>query len=77
MLTKGNSPMLKVKPEYLSKHGKREFVVLSVEDFNRMTEALEDAHDLRDLRQATSRNAAKPYYTPAEVTRRLTRPKRK
>lgn len=69
--------MLKVKPEYLTKRGKREFVVLSMEDFNRMTGALEDAQDLRDLRQATSRNAGKPYYTPAEVDQRLTRRKRK
>ena len=28
--------MLKVKPEYLSKRGRREFVVLTVEDFERM-----------------------------------------
>lgn len=69
--------MLKVKPEYLSKHGKREFVVLTVEDFDRMQEALEDAKDLRDLRQATRRNAAKPYLTPAEVERRLASRKRK
>ena len=69
--------MLKVKPEYLSKRGKREFVVLTVEDFDRMQEALEDVQDLRDLRQATRKNAAKPYYTPAEVERRLTARKRK
>ena len=63
--------MLKVKPEYLSKHGKKEFVVLTVEDFDRMKEALEDAHDLRALRVATRKNAKAPYFTPQEVTQRL------
>lgn len=63
--------MVKVKPEYLSKNGKRQFVVLTIEDFDRMREALDDAQDLRDLRQATRSNAGKPYYTPAEVERRL------
>lgn len=63
--------MLKVKPEFLSKRGKREFVVLTIEDFNRMKEALEDAQDLRDLRQAARSNAGKPYFSAAEVERKL------
>jgi PHD/YefM family antitoxin component YafN of YafNO toxin-antitoxin module len=63
--------MLKVKPEYLSKRGRREFVVLTVEDFDRMKEAIEDAEDLRALREATRKNAKAPYYTAAEVERRL------
>lgn len=70
--------MLKVKPEYLSKRGRREFVVLTVEDFDRMTAAIEDAHDLRTLRAATGKNAKAPYLTSAEVDRRLaSRPARK
>lgn len=63
--------MLKVKPEYLSKRGRREFVVLTVEDFDRMKAAIEDAHDLRTLREATSKNAKAPYLTSEEVARRL------
>jgi PHD/YefM family antitoxin component YafN of YafNO toxin-antitoxin module len=63
--------MLKVKPEYLSKHGRREFVVLTVEDFERMKEAIEDAEDLRTLRAAKRRNAKAPYYTVNEVQSRL------
>jgi PHD/YefM family antitoxin component YafN of YafNO toxin-antitoxin module len=63
--------MLKVKPEYLSKRGRREFVVLTVEDFDRMKEAIEDADDLRTLRDSKRRNARKPYYTLEEVERRL------
>ena len=70
--------MLKVKPEYLTKRGRREFVVLTVEDYERMRAALEDAEDLRTLRAATRRNASAPYLTPAQVDRRLgTRPTRK
>ena len=63
--------MLKVKPEYLSKRGKREFVVLTMEDFTRMKEAIEDADDLRTLRDSKRRNAKEPYYTAEEVERRL------
>ena len=44
--------MLKIKPEYLSKNGRPEFVVLTVEDYERMKQAMEDADDLRTLRQA-------------------------
>jgi len=64
--------MLKIKPEYLSKRGKREFVVLTVEEFDQMKQAIEDAEDLRALRSATRRNAKSAYYTPQEVERRLT-----
>jgi hypothetical protein len=63
--------MLKVKPHYLSKRGKREFVVLTVEDFDRINAALEDAADLRDLRDATRKNAGKPYLSAAQVQRQL------
>lgn len=63
--------MLNVKPEYLSKRGKREFVILTVEDFDRMKEAIEDAQDLRSLRDATRRNAKAAYFTPQEVERQL------
>ena len=65
--------MLKVKPEYLRKGGKAEFVVLTIEDFNRMNEALQDARDLHELRGATRKNAGKPYLTAVEVRRRLAR----
>lgn len=65
--------MLNVKPEYLRKNGKPEFVVLTIEDFKRINEALQDARDLRDLRAATRKNDGKPYLTAAQVRKRLTR----
>jgi hypothetical protein len=63
--------VLKIKPEYLSKRGKREFVVLTIEDFDRMQAAIDDARDLRMLREATSKNSNGRYFTPQEVTRKL------
>lgn len=65
--------MLKMKPEYLRKRGKTEFVVLTIEDFNRINEALQDARDLLELRDATRKNSGKPYLTAAQVRRRLAR----
>jgi PHD/YefM family antitoxin component YafN of YafNO toxin-antitoxin module len=63
--------MLKLKPEFLSKSGRKEFVVLTTEEFERVKEALEDAEDLRILREARRRNANSPTYTLSEVKRRL------
>ena len=63
--------MLKIKPEYLSKDGRREFVVLSVEDFDKIKEALEDADDLRNLREAKRKNAKHPYFTLEETEQML------
>jgi PHD/YefM family antitoxin component YafN of YafNO toxin-antitoxin module len=63
--------MLKLKPEYLTRNGRKEFAVLTIEDFERVKEALEDAEDLRILREARRRNAGLPTYTIAEVKQRL------
>jgi PHD/YefM family antitoxin component YafN of YafNO toxin-antitoxin module len=41
-----------MKPHVLEKDGKKEFVVLSWEDFEQIKETLEDYEDLRELRQA-------------------------
>jgi len=38
--------MQKLKPQYLSKNGRAEFVVLTVEDYERMKQALEEADGL-------------------------------
>ena len=45
--------MLNVKPEYLTKRGRREFVVLTVEDFKKIQAELEDAADLKALPNQT------------------------
>ena len=41
-----------MKHQVLEKHGKKEFVVLSWEDYRKMQELLEDYDDLRELRKA-------------------------
>jgi PHD/YefM family antitoxin component YafN of YafNO toxin-antitoxin module len=63
--------MLKLKPEYITKNGRREFVVLTVEDYEKVKEALEDAEDLRILQEVRRRNAGAPTYSLAEVRQRL------
>ncbi len=63
--------MLKLKPEFITRNGRKQFAVLTIEDYERVKEALEDAEDLRILRVARRRNAATPTYTHAEVRQRL------
>ncbi|HKP71310.1 MAG TPA: hypothetical protein VJT82_00125 [Pyrinomonadaceae bacterium] len=43
---------INLHPEVLSKNGKKEFVVLSYEEFLALQEFLEDVEDLLDLRAA-------------------------
>lgn len=51
--------MIELHPEILEKNGKKEFVILTYEEFVAIQEALEDAEDLRDLRSAKLENADK------------------
>jgi PHD/YefM family antitoxin component YafN of YafNO toxin-antitoxin module len=44
--------MTAMKAQVLEKDGKKEFVVLSWEDFEQIKETLEDYDDLRELRKA-------------------------
>ncbi|MBI5787529.1 MAG: type II toxin-antitoxin system Phd/YefM family antitoxin [Candidatus Schekmanbacteria bacterium] len=41
-----------MKPQVLEKDGKKEFVVMTYEDFVEMSESLEDYEDLKELRKA-------------------------
>lgn len=52
--------MITLHPEFLTKNGKREFVVLPYEEFSSLQEALADAEDLRELRAAKLEEAASP-----------------
>lgn len=63
--------MLKLKPEFLTRDGKKQFVVLSIEDFEQITEALEDVEDLRILEKAKQRGAGSPMTSHAEMKRLL------
>ncbi len=55
--------------QIIEKHGRKEFAVIPYKDFVRMSEELEDYHDLLALRQAKtdSRNQkARPFGEAAE-----------
>ncbi|MCL1473159.1 type II toxin-antitoxin system prevent-host-death family antitoxin [Argonema antarcticum] len=60
--------MIELHPEYLSKNGKKEFVVLPYEEFEALQELLED---LEDLRNAKQEDADKPSISLAEVKKQL------
>ncbi|MFB2880413.1 type II toxin-antitoxin system Phd/YefM family antitoxin [Floridanema aerugineum] len=63
--------MIELHPEYLSKNGKKEFVVLPYEEFQALQELLEDLEDLIDLRNAKQEDADKPSISLTEVKKQL------
>ena len=50
--TKDTSRTMKLNPTFLEKNGRAEFVVLPVEEFQRLREYVEDLEDLVDLQKA-------------------------
>ena len=63
--------MLKIKPEIWTKNGGERFVVLSMSDFEKVQEMIEDVGLSRILRDAKRRNANSPSRTLGQVKRRL------
>jgi hypothetical protein len=63
--------VLKIKPEIWTRNGGEQFVVLSMRDFERVQELIEDAGLSRILQQAKRRNANSPTHTLQEVKRSL------
>jgi hypothetical protein len=51
---------MELHPEFLSKNGKREFVVLPYEEFVALQEQLENAEDALDLRSAKKDETDRP-----------------
>ncbi|HEC96835.1 MAG TPA: type II toxin-antitoxin system Phd/YefM family antitoxin [Nitrospirae bacterium] len=49
--------MITIRPKILEKDGKKEFVVLTYEDFIKIQEELEDYEDLKVLREAKQEEA--------------------
>ena len=43
---------MELHPQILEKDGKKEFVILTYEEYERIAETLSDYDDLRDLREA-------------------------
>lgn len=63
--------MLKIKPEIWTRNGREQFVVLKMNDFEKVEELIEDAGLSRILREARRRNANSPTYSLAEVKQQL------
>lgn len=51
---------MELHPEFLSKNGKREFVVLPYEEFVALQEQLENAEDVLDIRSAKKEELDQP-----------------
>lgn len=58
---------LKLHPEFLEKNGKKEFVVLTYEEFVALQDVLEDAQDLLILRAAKEAEGDGPTITLDEL----------
>jgi PHD/YefM family antitoxin component YafN of YafNO toxin-antitoxin module len=63
--------VLKIKPEIWTRSGGEQFVVLSMDDFEKVQELIEDVGLSRILREAKRRNAHSPTRTLEEVKRSL------
>ena len=62
---------LKLHPEFLEKNGKKEFVVLTYEEFTALQEVLEDAQDLLTLRTAKAAEGDSPTLSLDELKAEL------
>lgn len=60
-----------MKPIILEKNGKKEFVILSYEEFLKLKEIAEDYEDLKTLREAKKEEKDKPGYSLEEVKKIL------
>lgn len=63
--------VLALHPEFLTKNGKKEFVVLTIEEFEALQEVLADAQDLLDLREAKEAEGDAPTLSLEEVKQQL------
>ncbi len=59
--------MIKLHPNILEKEGKKEFVVLSYEEYLQIQEELENYEDLKALRTAKTKEADAPAIPLAEA----------
>ena len=63
--------MVKLRPEILMKNGKKEFVILTYEEFIALQERLADAEDLMDLRKAKRAEGKKKAVSLSKAKRDL------
>ena len=63
--------MIELHPEFLIKNGKKEFAVLTYEEFVKIKEILEDLEDLEDLIQAKEEEKDSQTYSLDQVKKML------
>lgn len=63
--------MLKIKPEIWTKNGGEQFVVMSLNDFEKVQELLEDAGLSQILKQAKRKEASASTISLEQVKKRL------
>lgn len=63
--------LLDLSPYYIEKKGKKEFVILPIEEYNKIEEALKNYEDLIDLRKAKQRELNKKTKSLDEVKKEL------
>jgi hypothetical protein len=63
--------MIELHPEILEKDGKKQFVILTYEEFTAIEEALADAEDLVELRAAKKEEHTAPGVPLGEVVDEL------
>ena len=63
--------MLKMKPTFIEENGKRKFVIFNMKDYKAITEALEDAHDVRLIEESKRKSAGKPNISHEQMLKEL------
>ena len=63
--------MIDLHPEFLTRNGERQFVVLPYEEYVALQELLEDVEDIIELRNAKRDEGSAPTLAFDEVKRRL------
>ena len=62
---------MELHPEFLEKNGKKEFVVLTYEEYTKVQELIEDYEDLIDLRNAKAQEQNTKSYSLDEAKKEL------
>lgn len=63
--------MISLHPEFITKNGKKEFAVISYEEFEALQQFIADMEDLMDLRAAKVEEGDQPSVPLAEVKKLL------
>jgi PHD/YefM family antitoxin component YafN of YafNO toxin-antitoxin module len=63
--------ILEIHPNYIEKKGKKEFVVISYDEFKRIEETLNDYEDLMELRKVKSKEKDKETKNIDQVKKEL------